>query len=129
MAANKSQGTYYTLFLVGSTVLCAGIFEFSSGLGKLLLVVGAVALIGSLFGMLGIKSQEGKTAMPASAMSMKLLGAAAAALGWVITLFGMHITPSTGGRIVLALVGIAVSLFGIIVILPSAFNKNAIWKS
>jgi hypothetical protein len=129
MAANKSQGSYYTLFLVGATVLCAGIFEFSSGLGKLLLLVGAVVLVGSLFGMLGVKSQEGKTAMPVSAMSMKLLGAAAAALGWVITLFGMHITPSTGGRIVLALVGIAVSLFGIIVILPAAFNKNAIWKS
>ena len=129
MAANKSQGSYYTLFLVGATVLCAGIFEFSNGLGKLLLLVGAVVLVGSLFGMLGVKSQEGKTAMPVSAMSMKLLGAAAAALGWVITLFGMHITPSTGGRIVLALVGIAVSLFGIIVILPAAFNKNAIWKT
>ena len=50
-------------------------------------------------------------------------------LGWVITLFGMHLTPSTGGRIVLALVGIAVSLFGIIVVLPAAFNKNAVWKS
>jgi hypothetical protein len=110
-------------------VLCAGIYEFSSGFGKLLLLVGAVVLVGSLFGMLSVKSQEGKTAMAASAMSMKLLGAAAAALGWVITLFGMHITPSTGGRIVLALVGIAVSLFGIIVILPAAFNKNAVWKS
>ncbi|MFY9689003.1 MAG: hypothetical protein WA369_09175 [Candidatus Acidiferrales bacterium] len=129
MAANKSQGSMYTLFLVASTVLCAGIFEFSSGLGKLLLLVGAVGLVGSLFGMIGIKSKEGKTAAPVSAMSMKLLGAAAAALGWVITLFGMHITPSTGGRIVLALVGIAVSLFGIIVILPAAFNKHAVWKS
>jgi hypothetical protein len=129
MAANKSQGSYYSLFLVAATVLCAGIYEFSSGFGKLLLLVGAVVLVGSLFGMLSVKSQEGKTAMAASAMSMKLLGAAAAALGWVITLFGMHITPSTGGRIVLALVGIAVSLFGIIVILPAAFNKNAVWKS
>ena len=60
---------------------------------------------------------------------MKLMGAGCSALGWVITLFGMHLTPSTGGRIVLALVGIAVSLFGIIVILPAAFNKNAVWKS
>jgi len=129
MAANKSQGSYYTLFLVAATVLCAGIYEFSSGFGKLLLLVGAVVLVGSLFGMMSVKSQEGKTATPVSAMSMKLLGAAAACLGWVITLFGMHVTPSTGGRIVLALVGIAVSLFGIIVILPAAFNKNAVWKS
>jgi len=58
-----------------------------------------------------------------------LLGAAAAALGWAITLFGMHLTPSVGGRLVLSLVGIAVSLFGILVILPAAFNKNAVWKS
>jgi uncharacterized membrane protein YgaE (UPF0421/DUF939 family) len=36
---------------------------------------------------------------------------------------------STGGRIVLALVGIGISLFGILVILPGAFNKNAVWKS
>jgi uncharacterized protein (DUF697 family) len=47
----------------------------------------------------------------------------------LITLFGMHLTPSTAGRIVLALIGIGVSLFGIIVILPAAFNKNAIWKN
>ena len=30
MAANKSQGSYYTLFLVAATVLCAGIFYHSS---------------------------------------------------------------------------------------------------
>jgi hypothetical protein len=115
--------------LVAATVLCAGLFFWSGGMGKLLFVIGAVGVIASLLGMLGIKSAEGKTGTPASAMSMKLLGAGAAALGWVITLFGMHITPSTGGRIVLALIGIAVSLFGITVILPAAFNKNAIWKS
>ena len=62
-------------------------------------------------------------------MGTKLIGAGLSTLGWVITLFGMHLTPSTGGRIVLALVGIAVSLFGIIVVLPAAFNKNAVWKS
>ena len=86
-------------------------------------------LLGSLFGMLGIKSLEGKTAVKPEPMAMKLVGAACALLGWVITLFGMHLTPSTGGRIVLALVGIGVSLFGIIVVLPAAFNKNAVWKS
>jgi hypothetical protein len=129
MAANRSQGTYYGLFLVASTVLCAGFYEYSSGSGKLLLVLGAVGLIGSLFGMLGIKSLEGKTALKSNPMAMKLVGAACSALGWGITLFGMHLTPSTSGRIVLALVGIAVSLFGIIVVLPAAFNKNAVWKS
>jgi hypothetical protein len=129
MAANRAQGSYYGLFLVASTVLCAGFYEWSSGMGKLLFVVGAVGIVGSLFGMMGIKSLEGKTALKSNPMAMKLVGAACALLGWVITLFGMHLTPSTGGRIVLALIGIGVSLFGMIVILPAAFNKNAVWKS
>jgi hypothetical protein len=129
MAANRQQGSYYGLFLVACTVLCAGIYLFSSGMGKLLLLVGAVGVIGSLLGMMSIKSLEGKTALKPSPLGMKLMGAACSALGWVITLFGMHLTPSTTGRIVLALVGIGVSLFGIIVILPAAFNKNAVWKS
>ena len=90
---------------------------------------GPIGIIGSLFGMLGIKSLEGKTALKSNPGAMKLAGAACSLLGWVITLFGMHLTPSVGGRIVLALVGIGVSLFGIIVILPAAFNKNAVWKS
>jgi len=129
MAANRSQGSYYGLFLVAATVLCAGIFYWSSGMGKLLLLVGAVGLVASLFGMLQIKSLEGETALKPSPLAMKLVGAGVAALGWVITLFGMHITPSVGGRLVLSLVGIGVSLFGIIVVLPAAFNKNAVWKS
>jgi hypothetical protein len=129
MAANRAQGSYYGLFLAASTVLCAGFYEYSSGTGKLLLVVGAIGLIGSLVGMMGIKSLEGKTALKSNPAVMKLAGAACSLLGWGITLFGMHLTPSVGGRIVLALVGIGVSLFGIIVILPAAFNKNAVWKS
>lgn len=129
MAANRSQGSYYALFLVAATVFCAGIFYFSAGMGKLLLVVGAAGIAGSLFGMLSIKSLEGRTALKPGSGAMKLIGAGVSALGWVITLFGMHLTPSTAGRIVLALVGIGVSLFGIIVVLPAAFNKNAVWKS
>jgi hypothetical protein len=129
MAANRAQGSYYSLFLITATVLCAGIFYYSSGMGKLLLLVGGVGLIGSLLGMMSIKSLEGKTALKSSPLAMKLAGAGCSALGWVITLFGMHLTPSVAGRIVLALVGIGVSLFGIIVVLPAAFNKNAVWKS
>jgi hypothetical protein len=129
MAANRSQGSYYGLFLVASTVLCAGFYWWGGGLGKLLFAIGAIGLLGSLFGMLGIKSQEGKTALKENPTAMKLVGAACALLGWGITLFGMHLTPSVGGRIVLALIGIGVSLFGIIVVLPAAFNKNAVWKS
>ena len=129
MAANKSQGSYYTLSLVAFTVLCAGIYEWSGDLGKLLVLVGAAGIIVSLFGMMRIKSLEGKVALKSSPFAMKMVGAACSLLGWLITLFGMHLTPSTGGRIALALVGIAVSLFGIVVVLPAAFNKNAIWKT
>jgi hypothetical protein len=129
MAANKSQGSYYGLFLVTATAFCAGIFYWGEGIGKLLLVTGAAGLLGSLFGFLKIKPLEGKTALKHNPMGMKLVGAVIAALGWVITLLGMHIVSSTGGRMVLALVGIAATLFGIIVVLPAAFNKNAVWKS
>ncbi|MGH9686695.1 MAG: hypothetical protein ACRD5K_06350 [Candidatus Acidiferrales bacterium] len=129
MAANRSQGSFYALFLVAATILCAGLFEWSGGLGKLLFVIGAVGLIASLFGMLKIKPLEGRTALKPSPMGMKLIGAFVVAFGWFITLFGMHLTASVGGRLVLALIGIAVSLFGIIVVLPAAFNKNAVWKT
>jgi hypothetical protein len=128
MAANKSQGSYYGLFLVAATVLCAGIFV-GHGIGMVLLIIGAAGVLAALFGMLKIKPLEGNSALKPSPLSMKLLGAAAALLGWIITLFGMHLTPSVSGRLILALVGIAVSLFGILVILPAAFNKNPVWKS
>ncbi|HWF38661.1 MAG TPA: hypothetical protein VG322_09085 [Candidatus Acidoferrales bacterium] len=128
MAANRSQGSYYGLFLVGATVLCAGIY-LGGGLGKLLLIVGVLMFLGSLAAMLKIKGEEGRTAMKPGPGAMKLIGALVAGLGWVITLFGMHLTPSVGGRIITSLVGIAVSLFGMIVVLPAAFNKNAVWKS
>ncbi|MGC2421364.1 MAG: hypothetical protein WA405_06930 [Candidatus Acidiferrales bacterium] len=128
MAANRQQGGLYTLFLAASTVLCAGLF-FTGSLGMLLLLVGAVGVIGSLFGMLKIKVLEGKTALKPTPGTMKLVGAGVVALGWVITLFGMHLTPSLAGRLIIALIGIGVSLFGIIVVLPAAFNKNAVWKS
>jgi uncharacterized membrane protein YgaE (UPF0421/DUF939 family) len=78
---------------------------------------------------LKIKPLEGKAAQKASPTTMKLIGAFIAALGWVITLFGMHVVDSTSGRLILALVGIGVSLFGIVYILPMTFNKNAIWKA
>jgi hypothetical protein len=129
MAANTGQGRNFTVFLVGFTLLCGGIAYISTGMGKVSLVAGAIIFLGSLMGFLKIKPLEGKPAQRASSGGMKIFGAFLAALGWVITLFGMHIVDSTGGRLVLALVGIAVSLFGIVYVLPAAFNKNAIWKA
>jgi hypothetical protein len=128
MAANKSQGSYFALFLSASTVCCAGLANFDGGLGKLLFVAGALGLVVCLFGLLKIKPREGKTAMKPGPGAMKLVGALVAALGWLVTLIVLHLTPSTGGRIAGALVGIAVSVYGMIYILPAAFNKNALWK-
>jgi hypothetical protein len=129
MAANKKQGSTLATFLVGLTVMCAGIAFLSRGSGKLLALLGAAILLASLFGFLKIKPMEGKPAQNAGAMGMKLLGAFVACLGWVLVLLGLHVATGTGGRMVVALIGIGVSLFGIIFVLPAAFNRNAIWKT
>jgi hypothetical protein len=109
--------------------MCAGIAYFSSGSGKLLAVIGAVVLGASFLGFLKIKPLEGKSAQLPGSGGMKLLGAFIAAFGWILILVGLHVVTGTGGRIVLSLVGIGVTLFGIIFVLPAAFNKNAIWKA
>lgn len=125
MAASTGQGRGFTTFLVGFTGVCAGLYLSS----KSLLAVGLIIVLVSLFQFLKLKPLEGKTAQGTTALTMKLLGAFLSALGWVITLYGMHLVDGTSGRLVLALIGIAVSLFGMIVVLPAAFNKNAIWKA
>jgi hypothetical protein len=129
MAANTGQGRGFTTFLIGFTVLCVGIAYLSTGFGKFLIAVGVVIFVASLFGLLKLKPLEGKPAQKASPAAMKLTGAFLAAFGWVLTLFGMHLVTSVGGRIVFAIIGICVSLIGIVFVLPAAFNKNAIWKA
>jgi predicted acyltransferase len=129
MAANTGQGRSFTTFLVGLVLACAGIAYYSSGFGKPLLAVGLVIFIVSLFGFLKLKPLEGKPAESTSPTIMKLVGLILAAFGWGITLFGVHLTDGNAGRMVLALVGIGVSLIGIVFVLPAAFNKNAIWKA
>jgi hypothetical protein len=129
MAANKQQGSYLTLFWTGATALCAGLAYLAEGFGKLVLVLGLVAVAISLFGFLKIKPMEGKTAgVPGNAV-MKLLGLAVALGGWFVTIAGLHITPSVGGRLVFALVGIAVSLVGVLGVLPIAFGKSMAGKA
>lgn len=129
MAANKGQGRSFALLLVGLTVACAGLASWSGGMGKLLLLVGVVLMVVSLVMGLGLKSLEGRVAQRPGAEGGKITGALIALLGWVVTVVGIQFVTGAGGRILLALVGIATSLFGIIVVLPAAVNKNAIWKS
>jgi len=129
MAANKAQGRSFAVFLVGLTVACAGLASWSGGMGKLLLLVGIVLVVVSLMMARSIKSLEGKVAQRPGGEGGKFAGGLVALLGWMVTVVGIQFVTGTSGRIVLALVGIATSLFGIIVVLPAAFNKNAIWKT
>jgi hypothetical protein len=129
MAANKGQGRSFAVFLVGLTVACAGLASWSGGSGKLLLIVGVVGIVVSLVMALGIKSQEGKVAQRPGSEGAKITGALIALLGWIVTVVGIQFVTGNSGRILLALVGIATSLFGIVVVLPAALNKNAIWKT
>jgi hypothetical protein len=127
MAANKQQGQFFTLFLASLTVLCMGLAGYPPGLSMVFILLGAIGFVGSLFGFMKIKILEGAPAVRTE--SAKLIGAAIAGLGWLVTLVGLHFVDAVGGRIVLALVGIAVSLFGIVVVLPATYNKSAFWKA
>ena len=49
-------------------------------------------------------------------------------LGFVITLVSLGMTSSVNGRMIMVLVGIAVSFFGILGLINTAYNKKAIWR-
>ena len=129
MAATTSQGKNFTLFMVGLTAVCAGIAFFDSGVAKVALVVGAVVLAISLWGLFKIKPLEGKTGGGAQPAVMKLIGVAVVLAGWLFVLFGLHLTASVGGRLTTTIVGFVVSIAGIFFVLVPAVNKNAIWKA
>jgi len=105
-------------------VLCAGLAYFAEGFGKLVLLIGVAGVVISLVGFLKIKPLEGNTAGPATIATLKVLGIAVALGGWFITVAGLHITTSLVGRLIFALVGIAVSLVGVLGVLPVAFGRS-----
>jgi hypothetical protein len=129
MAANKTQGQQLTIFMVGITSACAGIAYLSSGMGKVALVVGIVLLALAFWKFYSIKSLEGKIALKSQPPLQKLMGLVVNIVGWLVVLLGIHLTPSVGGRMVAAILGLGISLVSIIIILPTACNKNAIWKA
>jgi Cu/Ag efflux pump CusA len=129
MAATKQEGRWYGMFLAGLTVTCAGIYEFSSGGGKVALVVGLLILAATFWKFLQMKPLEGKVANGAQPAGMKLVGVLVIILGWLIVLFGLHIASGVGSRMATTIVGMIVSLVGVLGILPAACNKNAIWKA
>ena len=59
---------------------------------------------------------------------MILVGILVTFLGFAISVLSLAATSSVGGRLVMVLVGLAVSLFGILGVLNKAYLKNAIWK-
>ena len=59
---------------------------------------------------------------------MNIAGIVVTFLGFLIAVASLGITASTGGRLGIVLVGIAVSLTGILGILNGHALKNAIWK-
>ena len=129
MAATKSQGKDFTLFMAGLTAVCAGIAFFSSGTGKVALLLGAVAVVVALWGFFKIKPLEGKTGGGPQPAVTKLIGVAVVLAGWLFVLFGLHLTASVGGRMATSVVGLAISLAGIFFVLAPAVSKNAIWKA
>jgi hypothetical protein len=129
MAATKAQGKGFALFIVGAVVTTAGIAYISSGSGLLALIVGLIVLAVSFGIFLKIKPEEGDVPPQAQPLALKIAGVAASLAGWLIALIGLHLTANVSGRLITTIVGLAVSLFGILYLLPTAANKNPIWKS
>jgi len=128
MAANKQQGSSITLFLLGFTAAGAGYAGFGGGISKAILAVGLLLLAFAFWRFFSIKPLEGKVALKSQPAVVKLAGLAINIAGWLIVVFSVHITKSVGGRMAGAILGILVSLLSLVVVLPSACNKNAIWK-
>ena len=59
---------------------------------------------------------------------MKLAGLLITLLGFGVAVVSLGVSQSTGGRLVLVLAGIAISLIGILGVLNVAHVKTAIWK-
>jgi hypothetical protein len=129
MAATKSQGRAFGIFIVAATVTAIGLTYFSTGSGKAAFAAGLIGLIAALGIFLKIKPQEGLVPDGSQPVVLKLAGLATAFGGWLVVLFGLHLTASVSGRMITTLLGFGLSLVGILFLLPAAANKNAIWKA
>jgi hypothetical protein len=49
-------------------------------------------------------------------------------LGFLLSVFSLSLTTGATGRLVIVLVGIAISLVGIIGMINPAYLRNAIWR-
>ncbi len=60
---------------------------------------------------------------------MKLVGLLLALAGWLIPIVTVVLIQSTAVRMTVSILGIAMSLVGILVVLNKAHLKQAIWKA
>jgi hypothetical protein len=59
---------------------------------------------------------------------MGIAGVIVTLLGFIIAVASVGMSTSVGGRMVIVLVGLAVSLVGIIGLINPAFQKKAAWR-
>ena len=59
---------------------------------------------------------------------MIIAGVVVTLLGFLVAVASVGVTASVGGRMVMVLIGIAVSLGGIIGVLNRAYLNKAIWR-
>lgn len=57
-----------------------------------------------------------------------LIGILVTFFGFLLSVLSLTLASSVAGRLVLVLLGLALSLFGIIGLLNKHYLKNAIWK-
>ena len=74
MAATKSQGRAFTLFIGGITAATAGVATLATGTGKAALFLGLAALLFSFIAFIRIKPEEGKVPKAVESLVMKALG-------------------------------------------------------
>ena len=60
---------------------------------------------------------------------MKIVGLLMALAGWLIPILALPLTQSLTTRYILAVLGLAISLIGILGLLNKAHLKNALWKA
>jgi hypothetical protein len=59
---------------------------------------------------------------------MAFVGVVVTLAGWVLAAASVGITSNTTARLGMVLVGIVISLIGIMGVINPAYQKNAVWK-
>ena len=59
---------------------------------------------------------------------MSLVGIVVTFAGFLVAASSVGVMSGNGGRLVMVLAGIVISLFGIMGIINPAYQKNAVWK-